>query len=116
MHYLIFLVDKAGVQLPPQGHLLHHFRNSLFFLLRLPALRLEFVVFGPLLLFEQFESAAHFLSEAQFEIGLIIGVAECGLVDFLPVLLLREELVFLEGGGDHKAENVDFAGLVVEAD
>lgn len=116
MDYLIFLVDKASVELPPQGHLFHHFRNSLFFLLRLPALGLEFVVFGPLLLFEQFESASHFFSEAQLEVGLIIGVAECGLVDFLAVLLLREELVFLEGGGDHKAENVDFATLVVVAD
>lgn len=116
MDYLIFLVDKASVELPPQGHLFHHFRNSLFFLLCLPALGLELVVFGPLLLFEKFESASHFFSEAQLEVGLIIGVAECGLVDFLAVLLLREEFVFLEGGGDHKAENVDFATLVVVAD
>jgi len=116
MHYFIFLVDESSVQFAPKRHLLHHFRDGLFFLLRLPVLRFKFVVFGPLLLFEQLETASHLFPEAQFEVRFVIGVAERGLVYLFPVLFLGDEVVFVEGGCNDEAEDVYLASFVVVAD
>lgn len=117
VNHLSRLIQKACVELSPEGHFLDHFLNGFFLLLCLLAFgRVHLRIFLPLLFLEKIKTRGHLFPEAKFEAVLVVGGGGEGSFGYFFAEPFLVEVVLPELRGEGEAKDVECLVLVEVAD